>query len=102
MEIRRRRFLGRREGVLFPCGYLVKNEHKVVGAFLAGCNEEYSGSGRDLFKAPKAAYKAGYAVTVAASMKKNGISNIRAEVHQGKNSMDYGQLAEALKWFAEP
>lgn len=107
-------FSGGAKACFFPCGYLLKNEYKVVGAFLAGCNEDFSGTGRDLFKTPKAAYKdlkvfmgnptykADYAAPVAASMKKNGISNIRAEVHQGKNSMDYGQLAEALKWFAGP
>ena len=43
---------------------------------------------------------ADYAPPVAASLKKNGMSNVRAEVHQGKNSLDYGQFAVALKWFA--
>jgi hypothetical protein len=45
-------------------------------------------------------YKAEYAPPVAASLKKNGMSKVRAELHQGKNSLDYGQFAVALKWFA--
>lgn len=107
-------FSGGAKACFYPCAFLLKNEYKVVGAFLAGCNEDYSGTARDLFDAPKAAYKnlkvfmgnptykADYAAPVSASMKKNGISDIRAEVHQGKNSLDYAQFAEGLKWFAGP
>lgn len=105
-------FSGGAKACFFPCAYLLKNEYKVVGAFLAGCNEDRSGDGQDVYRVPKSAYKkikvflgnpdykADYAPPMAASLKKNGMSNIRAEVHKGKNSLDYGQFAVALKWFA--
>ena len=105
-------FSGGAKACFFPCAYLLKNEYKVVGAFLAGCNEDRSGAGQDAYRVPKSAwknikvflgnpsYKADYAPPVAASLKKNGMSVIRAEVHNGKNSLDYTQFAAALKWFA--
>jgi hypothetical protein len=105
-------FSGGAKACFFPCAYLLKHDYKVVGAFLAGCNEDRSGAGQATYRVPKSAYKnvkvflgnptykADYAPPVAASLKKNGMSKIRAEVHQGKNSLDYGQFAVALKWFA--
>lgn len=105
-------FSGGAKACFFPCAYLIKNEYKVVGAFLAGCNADRSGDGQAAYRVPKSAYKnikvflgnpdykADYAPPMAASLKKNGMSIIRAEVHKGKNSLDYGQFAIALKWFA--
>ena len=105
-------FSGGAKACFFPCAYLLKNEYKVVGAFLAGCNQDLSGTGQAAYRVSKSAYKdikvflgnppykADYAPPMAASLKKNGMSNVRAEVHQGKNSLDYGQFASALKWFA--
>jgi hypothetical protein len=105
-------FSGGAKACFYPCGYLLKNGYKVVGAFLAGCNEDRSGAGAALYRVPKAAYKdikvflgnpdykGNYAPPVAASLKKNGISIVRAEIHKGRNSLDYGQFAVALKWFA--
>lgn len=104
-------FSGGGKACFYPCAYLLKNDYRVAGAFLAGCNEDRSGDGQAMYRVPKGAYKdlkvflgnpvskADYAEPVAASLKKNGISNVRAEVHQGKNSLDYGQFEVALKWF---
>lgn len=106
-------FSGGGKACFAPCGYLLKNGYKVSGAFLAGCNFDTSGEYQGIYHVPKAAYKnvkvflgnpaskADYAAPVAASLKKNGMLNVRSEVHQGGSSLDYGHLAAALKWFAE-
>ena len=106
-------FSGGAKACFYPCAYLLKNDYKVIGAFLAGCNEDFSGKGRDVYRVGKSAYKdvkvflgnptykAEYAEPVAKSLKKNGMSNVRSEVHNGKNSLDYAQFGGALKWFSE-
>lgn len=105
-------FSGGAKACMFPMAYLIKNEYKVLGGFLAGCNEDLTGTVQKLYKVPKAGfkdvkiflgnptYKADYADPVKSSMKKSGISNVRAELHNGKNSLDYTQFAEGLKWIA--
>ena len=106
-------FSGGAKACFAPCGYLIKNGYKVSGAFLAGCNYDTSGEYQDIYRVPKSAYKdvkvfvgnpagkSDYAPPVVSSLKKNGMSNVRSEVHQGGSSLDYGHLASALKWFAE-
>ena len=105
-------FSGGAKACMFPMAYLIKNEYKVIGGFLAGCNEDLSGTAQKLYRVPKAdfkdvkiflgnpTYKAEYAEPVKDSMKRNGISNVRAELHNGKNSLEYTQFAEGLKWIA--
>jgi hypothetical protein len=106
-------FSGGAKACFAPCAFLLKNGCKVSGAFLAGCNFDTSGEYQSIFKVPKTAYKnvkvflgnpaskADYAAPVAASLKKNGMLNVRSEVHQGGSSLDYGQFTVGLKWFAE-
>jgi hypothetical protein len=106
-------FSGGGKACFAPCAYLLKNDYKVTGAFLAGCNYDTSGEYQKIYRVPKAAYKnlkvflgnpagkADYAAPVAASLKKHGMSDVRSEVHQGGSSLDYGQFTAALKWFAE-
>lgn len=106
-------FSGGAKACFAPCGYLLKNGYKVTGAFLAGCNHDTSGEYQKIYRVSKSAYKdvkvflgnpagkADYAPPVASSLKKNGMSNVRSEVHKGGSSLDYVQFAAALKWFAE-
>lgn len=103
-------FSGGAKACMFPMAYLIKNEYKVIGGFLAGCNEDLSGPAQKLYRVPKSefkdvkiflgnpTYKAEYADPVKTSMRRNGISNVRAELHNGKNSLEYVQFAEGLKW----
>lgn len=105
-------FSGGAKACMFPMAYLLKNEYKVLGGFLAGCNEDLTGTVQKLYRVPKSAfkdvkiflgnptYKADYAEPVKTSMKRNGISNVRDELHNGKNSLEYTQFAEGLKWIA--
>lgn len=105
-------FSGGAKACMFPMAYLIKNDYKVLGGFLAGCNEDLSGTVQKLYKVPKSefkdvkiflgnpTYKSEYAEPVKDSMKRNGISNVRAELHNGKNSLEYTQFAEGLKWIA--
>ncbi|MFN9024868.1 MAG: hypothetical protein ACK5VX_01590, partial [Akkermansiaceae bacterium] len=65
-----------------------------------------------LYRVPKSEFKEGtiflgnpaakpdYAEPVKTSMKRNGIANVRAEVHNGNSSLEYTQFAEGLKWIA--
>jgi hypothetical protein len=105
-------FSGGAKACMFPMAYLIKNEYKVIGGFLAGCNEDLSGTVQKLYRVPKSEFKdvkiflgnpaskADYAEPVKTSMKRNGIANVRAEVHNGNSSLEYTQFAEGLKWIA--
>ena len=108
-------FSGGAKACFWPCAYLLKNDYKVIGAFLAGCNQDMSEPGRKSFNVSKSAYKdikvflsngkwdevaqAKYQETVSDSLKKNGMRTIRMEMHDGKHNLEYGQLDMALKWF---
>ncbi len=111
-------FSGGAKACFYPCAYLLKNNYNTVGVFLAGCNEDRSQAGRDVYKPKKSAYrdlkifvstgkkdgivKPEHGVQLVASLKKNGMKNIRNINHDGKHSLEYSELEKALKWFAEP
>jgi hypothetical protein len=106
-------FSGGAKACFTPCAYLLKNDYNVTGAFLAGCNYDTSGENQARYRVSKSAFKtvkvflgnpaskAEYAPPVAASLKKNGMTNVRSEVHKGGSSLDYEQFKIGLKWFAE-
>ncbi len=110
-------FSGGSKACWWPAAYLIKNEYKVIGAMLSGCNYDTSGEARDDFKAPKAAYKdikvllsngkwdevaqVAKQESVEKSLNKNGMRNIRKTMHDGKHNLEYGQIDIALEWFNE-
>jgi predicted esterase len=110
-------FSGGAKGCFFPCATLIREKYKVVGAFMGGCNEDFSERARKELKAPGAGYRtlrafisSGKQDTIASvsqsanvkkSLKDNGIRDSRMGIHEGGHSLYQPHFAEALKWFAE-
>ncbi len=110
-------FSGGGKACWWPCAYLIKNDYKVIGAMLSGVNEDMSQNGRKEYGASKAGYKdikillsngkwdevaqVAKQEDLEKSLNRNGMRNIRKEMHDGKHNLDYGQIDIALKWFNE-
>ena len=110
-------FSGGSKACFEPCTYLLKEKFNVVGAFLAGCNSDYSQRYRDKFRAPSSGYRKmkafmstgktdGIATPassqgVITSLKSNGIRNSKLELFDGGHEFNTAHFVEALKWFAE-
>ena len=111
-------FSGGAKGCFYPCGYLVKNDYRVTGAFLGGCNADFSAKGKELYNAPSGGYRKikvfmstgktddlvseGSVKGVLASLKANGMRITRSEFFDGGHSFHKPHFEDALKWFAEP
>lgn len=108
-------FSGGAKACFFPCATLLREKYKVIGVFMAGCNQDFSEMSRRELKAPLAGYKniraylsAGSKDTIAPpssvtavkkSLKSNGIHDSRMVVHEGGHCMFQPHFEEALKWF---
>lgn len=111
-------FSGGAKGCFFPCAYLLKQDCKVIGAYLSGCNEDRSEMGKDLYKTPSSGYRRirvfmstgnkdhyvnkAQAEAVADSLKSNGMREQRLEWFEGGHQIHTAHFDSALKWFAEP
>ena len=110
-------FSGGSKACFEPCTYLLKEKFNVVGAFLAGCNSDYSQKYRDKFRAPSSGYRKmkvfmstgqtdGIATPassqgVITSLKSNGMRNSKLELFEGGHEFSTAHFVAALKWFAE-
>jgi hypothetical protein len=108
-------FSGGAKACFLPCATLIREKYKVIGVFMAGCNQDFSELLRKQLKAPLAGYKniraylsAGSKDTIAPpsssaavkkSLKSNGIHDSRLVIHEGGHSMLKPHFDEALKWF---
>lgn len=111
-------FSGGAKGCFFPCAYLLKQDCKVIGAYLSGCNEDRSERGKDAYKTPSSGYRRvkvfmstgtkdhyvnkAQAEGVADSLKSNGMREQRLEWFEGGHQIHTAHFDLALKWFAEP
>jgi hypothetical protein len=111
-------FSGGAKGCFFPCAYLLKQDCKVIGAYLSGCNEDRSDRGKDLYKTPSSGYRGirvfmstgnkdhyvskTQAEAVGDSLKKHGMREQRSEWFEGGHEIHTAHFDSALKWFAEP
>lgn len=111
-------FSGGAKGCFDPCGFLLKADCKVSGAFLAGCNEDWSAKSKDRYKAPSSGYRkikvftstgksdnlvsAAHQKMVQDSLKGNGLRSQRNETFDGGHQFHAPHFDAALKWFAEP
>lgn len=109
-------FSGGAKACFLPCATLIREKYKVIGVFMAGCNQDFSELFRRQLKAPLAGYKniraylsAGTKDTIAPpssstdvkkSLKSNGIHDSRLVIHDGGHCMWQPHFDEALKWFA--
>ncbi|MCH7225441.1 hypothetical protein [Haloferula sp. A504] len=100
-----------------PAAYLIKNDYKVIGAMLSGCNQDLSDHYRGRYKAPKAGYsdikvhlsngkwdevaqveKQEY---MEKSLRRNGMRNVKKTMHDGKHNLDLNEIDIALQWFEQ-
>jgi hypothetical protein len=111
-------FSGGGKGCFEPCAILIKAKIQVIGAFLAGVNENRSEKYRKKYKAPASGYrkirvflstgKEDQTATVSQSkgvqdsFKSSGIRDTRMEIFDGGHEIHAPHVGEALKWFAEP
>lgn len=109
-------FSGGAKSCFDPCGLLVKRKHQVLGAFLAGCNEDRSEVGRKRHKASSAGYRGikiymstgkndtistpAQSEKVIKSLRSNGMRNSRLELFDGGHGFHRPHFEEALKWFS--
>ncbi|MEI6971164.1 MAG: hypothetical protein WCL44_06565, partial [bacterium] len=110
-------FSGGAKGCFSPCSVLVGRKHKVIGVFLAGCNEDWSARFRKDYHAKDAGFRhiraflsvgdkddiatVAHCTNVKNSLKANGIRDSRLEVFAGGHAMNGQHFVQALKWFAE-
>jgi len=110
-------FSGGGKAAFWPAAYLLKEEYKVTGLFLANTNEDFSELARKKYKVKKSAYKqvnvfwgtgrwdelvtAEKGKLMKKSLERNGMKEVRVEFHEGKHSLYHPQFIEALKWFSE-
>lgn len=108
-------FSGGSKSCFGPCAYLLKNKYPTLGVFMAGCNEDASQGPRETYKNGKSDYKKlriflstgdkdglvnkEQTAGVIASLKSNGMRNIRSEVFDGGHSMNKEHFEQALDWF---
>lgn len=102
----------------YSAGFLLAHDYRVIGAFLAGKNADYSENERKKWdlskkdfdgirvlvssgKLDKNAPPEG-AESLAESLKSNGYGEIRLRTHEGGHKFHEPHFAEALTWFAEP
>ncbi len=109
-------FSGGAKGCFDPCGFLIKHDYNVVGALLIGCNEDWSGKGKERYKASSSGYKKmkvflstgdkdnlvpeASVNSVLNSLKSNGLKNVKSESFSGGHAVHKPHIADALKWFA--
>ena len=109
-------FSGGGKAAFWPAAYLLKNDYKVTGLFLANTNQDFSAEARELYRIKKSHYsdvsvfwgtgkwdpianeKTGE--EMKESLERNGMKEVRVEFHEGKHSLYHPQFIEALKWFA--
>jgi predicted esterase len=93
---------------------MAKENFRVIGIFMGGCNEDRATLGFQLFK-PGESFKTvplflsngtqdpianpQHAAMVRASMEQNGFKRIRSETYDGSHGLDEAQLRLALQWF---
>lgn len=108
-------FSGGSKACFDPCAYLLKEDYTVVGAYLGGCNHDYSQHGKELYKTSSGDYrklkiymstgksdnlvKESHRVGVINSLKANGMKNVKDMVFDGGHTFYQPQFIEALKWF---
>jgi hypothetical protein len=108
-------FSGGSKACFDPCAYLLKEEYSVVGAYLGGCNADHSQFGKDRYKTSAGSYKKlkiymstgdkdglvkePQRLGVVASLKGNGMRNVKDVVFDGGHSFYQTHFIEALKWF---
>lgn len=102
----------------FSCGFLLAHDYRVIGAFFAGKNADYTENERKNWDLTKKDFH-GIRVLVssgkldknappegaeglAESLKSNGYGEIRLRTHEGGHKFHEPHFAEALTWFAEP
>lgn len=99
-----------------PVAWFIKNDYKVVGAFLGGSNFQYFETSRKHYGAPRGPYgkikamvSSGEQDTVAsvdagkgvmAGLKAAGVGEVHQEVHSGGHSFYEPHFAMALDWWA--
>jgi predicted esterase len=93
---------------------MAKENFRVIGIFMGGCNEDRATLGYQLFR-PGDQFKnvplflsngtqdpianPQHAAVVRASMELNGFKRIRSETYEGSHGLDESQLRLALQWF---
>ena len=110
-------FSGGGKAAFWPAAFLIKNGYNVTGLFLANTNEDFSEVARKDYKIAKSDYAnvvvfwgSGKWDPIASgakgemmkkSMERNGMKEVKVELHDGKHSLHHPQFIEALKWFEE-
>ena len=100
-----------------PCAWLVKNEYRVIGAFIGGNNADYFDTERKRMQAPREPYRrikvlvsSGQldknaspegATAMPKSLKSSGLGEVRLRTHEGGHKFYEPHFDEALTWFVE-
>lgn len=108
-------FSGGSKACFDPCSYLLKEEYTVLGAYLGGCNADFSQLGKERYKVSPGSYKKlrifmstgdkdglvkeSQRLGVVASLKANGMRTVKDAVFDGGHSFYQPHFIEALKWF---
>jgi predicted esterase len=108
-------FSGGAAACWIPCATLVKEGYRVMGAFMAGNNGDYSATDRKTYGAPAKPYgdinvfvSSGEldknaspegAKGLRESLKSNGLGTVRLESHAGGHKLHEPHFSEALTWF---
>jgi hypothetical protein len=98
-------------------GWFAAEGRKILGMFMAGCNEDSASAAlkdfkpsRKEFLAAKVFLSAGkddkiagptFGEKVSASLKKTGFGQVRLETFDGPHQLNRDHIAPALKWFTE-
>jgi len=95
---------------------LVKEDYRVIGIFMGGCNEDFATLGLQLYQ-PGDRFKRipiflsngtsdpiaspTHAATVAGSLRRSGFQTLRLENYEGGHRQNNDHLALALRWFEQ-